>query len=458
MEERLLKIIKEGKGQIKDLVAAEKELGVWQTKVEELEGELRYYANLVSLSTLTIVLTEKEIRQAALVTESERVQAGVEVDEVEKAFRSLLDTVAEVKGRVTRSDLKQRSAGELTALLHFEVAPESAGAIRDRLRQLGTVVRLDIDRLQKAEGGALTLQDSKFKRGPTQFQVSLYNVANVEPRETVTLKVAATDVAAAYTKLRETLDRLKAQVKDAQLNEQDRQNVTAQLEVIVRRADQGTLQAALTEAGEALNRQVTRLPAGENVTDARVRFKLDLVNAAKIPPRETTTLAVEIADVKKAQAVITAQVSEAKGRVVQGPQVTEQRSGRMTVHITYDVPLAAAPGLVEQIKAFGRIGVQQTVQDAQAPEGRLALARLDVTLSNGEQLVPGGTGLWEQVWRGLSFSLRGLSLSAMWLVVGVLFVLPWLVFLYAVVWLVRRLWRRRPAVAPTPASGTAASV
>ena len=62
MEERLLQIIKSGQGQIKDLLAAEKELGVWRTRIEEFEGELRYYQNLVSLSTLTITLYEKEIR------------------------------------------------------------------------------------------------------------------------------------------------------------------------------------------------------------------------------------------------------------------------------------------------------------------------------------------------------------------------------------------------------------
>src|SRR6185369_2530384 len=75
MENRLLGIIKDGKGQIKDLLAAEKELGVWRTQIEELEGELRYYAGQAALATLTINLSEKNIRTAAAITESERVQA-----------------------------------------------------------------------------------------------------------------------------------------------------------------------------------------------------------------------------------------------------------------------------------------------------------------------------------------------------------------------------------------------
>jgi len=43
MEERLLRIIKDGKGEIKDLLLAEKELGEWRTKIESYEGEKRYY-------------------------------------------------------------------------------------------------------------------------------------------------------------------------------------------------------------------------------------------------------------------------------------------------------------------------------------------------------------------------------------------------------------------------------
>ena len=125
MEERLIAIIKDGKGVIKDLLAAEKELGIWRTKIEETEGELRYYANLVSYSTLTIKLYEKDIRNAAQVTEFERVQAGIETEDVEMAYNKL-KTLAEAKGRVTRSELKNVAAGQFNAMLHFEVPQKLA--------------------------------------------------------------------------------------------------------------------------------------------------------------------------------------------------------------------------------------------------------------------------------------------------------------------------------------------
>ena len=68
-------------------------------------------------------------------------------------MRQALAAVAEAKGRVTKSELKQHSAGQFSAVLQFEVAPEAAGPLRDRLKQLGNMVRLEIDRVQQAEGG-----------------------------------------------------------------------------------------------------------------------------------------------------------------------------------------------------------------------------------------------------------------------------------------------------------------
>ena len=249
MEERLLSIIKSEKGQIKDLLLAEKELGIWRTKIEELTGELNYYANQASLSTLTITMSEKELRVAASVSESERVQAGVEVEDVEKAMRELLKAVDDAKGRVTRSELKQQSAGQFNAILTFEVAPEGAGPVRDRLKQLGNVTRLDVDRVQEAENGDKLPMDGKLHRGNTKFFVSLYNLFSIAPRETVSVRVYVTDVAAAYRELREKVIEAKGRILDANLSEQDRQNVIAHMDFDIKRVNEAAVETALSAAG-----------------------------------------------------------------------------------------------------------------------------------------------------------------------------------------------------------------
>ncbi len=450
MEQRLLQIIKEGKGEIKQLLEAEKELGNWREKIEHVEGEIRFYASQVALSTLTITLAEKDVRAAADVVESERVQAGLEVEDVDKTMREVLAAVAEAKGRVTKSELKQVSVGQYNAALQFEVAPEAAGPLRDRLKQLGTMVRLDIDRVQRAEGGtAPAPRDAKVKRGDTAFDLSLYNLAKIQPRETATVQVAVADVPAAYRALREAVEKAKGRVVGAELNEQDRQNVTAQLDFDVRRSEEGAIQQALTAAGDTVSRSVNRAPESQGVTDAKVLFKTSLVSAAHIRPRETVTLGIEVADVDAARAVFAAQVAEVHGRSI-NEQVAHERNGRVTGLLVYDVPFTAASSLVEKFKGSGTVRVQSTARNLQAPEGNLALARIDVTVSNADLIVPKDDGLWPQVRTGLSYSLLVLSKSVSWLIFGICVLGPWALIAYGVYRLVRRLFGTPAAVPVAP--------
>ena len=54
-------------------------------------------------------------------------------------------------------------------------SPTASGPVRDQLKQLGNVARLEIDRLQQTEGGSGKPQDAKSKKNDAQFIVSLYN-------------------------------------------------------------------------------------------------------------------------------------------------------------------------------------------------------------------------------------------------------------------------------------------
>jgi glycine cleavage system regulatory protein len=552
MEERLLQIIKAGKGEIKDLLQAEKELGIWRTKIEELEGELRYYGNLVALSTLTITLYEREIRAPFAVVQTERVQMGLEVEDVDKAQQQVLAAVADAKGRVTKSELKQHGAGQFSALLHFEVAPDAAGPLRDRLRQLGSVTRLEIDRLQQTEGGTGRPQDAKSKRNDAQFFLSLYNVAGVAPRETVHLNLACVDTEAVYRKilarveksagrvvtsslnrqkgnettgtihfeiksaeaeavlrdvkeagevlrlditenpdtqnvtrskrgfevqlwalgqvapretavlqvvtrdvpagyraLQEAVEKARGRVISAQLNEQDKQNITAQLDFDIRRADEAAIDAAVSKVGDTVSRSVTRAQESENVLDSKVRLQVSLINLSRMAPRENVVLGIEVANVDATAASLTSQVAESRGRVVEA-QIAHERSGRVTAKLVFVVPLAASGGLVEKFQQTGIVRVRNSSRNPQVPESPLAMARLDVTLSNAELIVPSDDGLWPQIRKGLSTSFIALSWSLTVVIVGVCFVLPWAVVAYAIYWIVLR-FRRRTADATTAA-------
>ncbi len=336
MEERLIQIIKEGKGVIKDLLLAEKELGIWRTKIEEIEGTLRYYANQAALSTITIQMVEKELRQAIDLLETERVSAGIEVEEVEKAYKLAIDAVTELKGRISKSELKQHAGGQFNAVIHFEIAPDQSGPMRDRLKQLGAMARLEVDRGRTSQGGP-PARDTKVKRGDSQFFVSIYNLANVAARETVQIRVAVNDVPKAYKLIRAQIDKSKARIRDAQVNEQDRENVSAKIDVDVNRPEDLTVLETITGAGEVLFRQLQRRADDANVTDAKVRIDLQLVNAANIPARETVTMRIAVPDVAKAFAELRDRLAKAKARFINS-QMQEQDRLNVTGQIDLDVP------------------------------------------------------------------------------------------------------------------------
>jgi hypothetical protein len=156
-------------------------------------------------------------------------------------------------------------------------------------------------------------------------------------------------------------------------------------------------------------------------------------------------LGIEVNDVDKTAADFTAHAAAAKGRTVES-HVARERTGRMTAKLIYDVPLASAPGLVDKFSGAGIVRVQQFSKNPQVPESDLAIARLDVTLSNAPLIVPSDEGFGPELRKGLATSVKVLSLSLSWLVFGLLVILPWVLVVYAIYRLALRL-RGKPSPA-----------
>jgi hypothetical protein len=347
--------------------------------------------------------------------------------------------------RIVNSNLNGQDSRNIGAQFDFEVRRADEGAVQVAIKAAGEVLSRHVARLPESEN----VTDSKVL-----FKVEF--AANVQPRETVTLRIAATDVAAAHRAVSEAVEKAKGRVVNTDLKEQDRKNVTGQLDFDVRRTEEGIVQTALTDTGAVLSRHVARASAGENLTDTRVLFRVEFVPASAIEPREVYTLAVEVTDVEKEVSVLSAQVKELQGRPIKGPLTAQERSGRVTAHVVYDVPLDKAALVLDKVKSAGQVRVSHVSPNPQAPEGKLAIARIDVTLANIEVLVPRDDGLLPQIRSGLSISLRGLFASVTWLIVGLLFVLPWVLVIFAVIWVARRMARPTTTLAVATPAGEVA--
>ena len=383
-------------------------------------------------------------------------------------------------------------------MINFEIDRDAAGPLRDRLRQIGRVARLDIDRVQQADGGSGLPRDARTVRKDTQFSVSLYNVANVAPRETTHVNLACTDTEAAYKTILERVQQAGGRVVTSSLKSQHSQKTTGSVQFELPVAESDAVLMDVKAAGEVMRLEVTENPDSKNVTKSKRGFNVELWAMALVAPRETIVLQIATEDVPAGYRMLQAAVDNANGRILNA-QLNEQDKQNITARLDFDIPRDDQPVLDSVGEVFSRnvtrsqddenvidskvrvqvalidqarippretitlgievgdvdqvtaaVRAQQSTRNPQVPDGKLAIARLEVTLSNAELIVPSDGGLLAQVRTGLATSFTAISWSLTVVIVGLCFVLPWALVLYAVYRVIARI-RRKASPAQTTA-------
>lgn len=387
METRLLKIIAEGKGEIKDLVAAEKELGAWRTKIETSEGEKRYYDNLIGMSTLTVTLQEKEIQAPSEIHVTEQVTMGIEVEKVEESHRAALNAIKEARGRVTKSEFKQHAAGQLQALVNFEVAPTSAGPLRDLLKQLGVVARLDVQRLQQTQGGRGRPLQPKIVEKDTRFYLSLYNVANLTPREKVFVNLACVDAEAAYKAILSRVSDAGGRVIKSDLNRQKNDQTQGTIDFEVKSADADAVLQDVRAAGEVMSLQVQEADDRTNVTKSKRGFYCRLFALGSVAPRETTTVQLAVRSVPVAYRTLLEAIRKAQGRVLRA-QLNESDRRNVTAILDFDVRREHEQSIADALDAAGDSYSRNSSRAEDSQNVVDSKIRMTLTLLDKENIPP----------------------------------------------------------------------
>ncbi len=342
MEERLLDIIKNGKGPVKDLLEAEKQLGVWREKIEHVEGELRYDNNLISLSTLTITLMERDIKSAAFSSITEQVTMALETEKVEEAYNAAREAIDSAKGRIIASELKQYEAGQFGATLKAQLPPDAAEAVIGRIRQLeGRVANFQRQRSQSDQGGsAAPLDASKVKRESVTLSLTIYNLANIAPRRTTTLTLAANNVEETYTAILDQVSKAGARVVASNLNrsrpEQSSGSIT--LDAPTDKAD--ALLTALRGSGELLSQESNENPDTQNVTNAKRGLVVQVVSLAGVQARQSESLQLASLDVPAAFSTILDALRAADARII-ASQLNQQDPANKSATIVFDISRTA---------------------------------------------------------------------------------------------------------------------
>lgn len=389
MEDRLLEIIKTANGQIKDLLAAEKELGVWREKIEAIEGEKRYLDNQVSLSTLVVSLYEKDIRTPAYATESEQVQMSLETETVDDAYNKALEAIKSAKGRITQSELKQYDAGQFGATIVAAVPPDAAEQVIARLRQLsGRIAHFSRDRHQTTQTGTpLPAASTQIQRDDTILNLQIYNLANIAPRRTTTVQVAATQVDRTYAQLVEQVRSAGGRIVTSSLAKPDANTQTADVEFQVPTEKAGAILDVIRGYGEVMQQDLSENPDTANVTEAKRGFHLRLVSLAAVPARETQTLQLAAASVPQAFNDILAAAQSAGARVYQS-DLSEQNPQDITAAITVEVPRAASASLDAAIGKASQVLTRTVNRSAELDKTVDTKVRVALSMVSADRLPP----------------------------------------------------------------------
>lgn len=387
MEERLLAIIKTG-GEVKDLLEAEKQLGVWREKLEILQGEIKYYDNLISLSTLIVELMERDVRTPTAAFEVETVSSAVESEEVENTRAEILKAIEQAKGRVIDSDLKKLEAGQLSATIKATVAPDAAGPVIDRLKQLGKVARLDISRKTATQGGTGPIVPGlRVEKRETQLDIHIYNLANIEPRQVTSLVLAAQDVEASYKQIMDQVKSAGGNVKSSQLNRPraDQMSGTIVFQVPADKAD--VVLGAIRAGVDVMRMDVATNTDTQNTTEAKRGISVQISSLSHVPARETTTLQVAAADVPASFRRLLDAATGAGGRVLTS-QLNEQDVNNISAQLEFETPRDKWSGVEQALREAGAVVSRSTVRSNDTENTVDSKVRLSVAFMDEIRLSP----------------------------------------------------------------------
>jgi hypothetical protein len=235
-------------------------------------------------------------------------------------------------------------------------------------------------------------------------------------------------------------------VLSSSINQNDPTQVSASLEIDVRRENRADVDKALAEAGGVYGRASSRPAEGQPALEDKVRFQVTINDADNLPARERTTMGVETADVTQSANDLELTAVALGGRKVTSDWAQDP-GGQSIARLVLDVPLSKSGELLKKARDQGKVLSIQHEQAPTAPDGAVGRARLTVTFATADPILARDQGLGSSIRSGLATSAQWLLASVTWIVVGLCLVLPWAI----VLWIAWKIVRSRRKRAPEPA-------
>src|SRR6185295_4007525 len=218
LAERLRKLLAEGKGTVKELMEVEVQLGATSEAIEQIKGEIKYYDNLVGLSTITLRISEKDLGQPFEYVQSLQSNIAVTATDPDDAYAKAQKEIADNGGQIVDSKMTRQSDGSSVGSIRARVDAEKFPALRDALRKLGTVTNDTVNQQKTAKGGS---EGTPKPDAPLRKELAVVDLTVSSPPLFVTRRsqilVETGEVESAYQNSRRAIEAAGGSILDGSL-------------------------------------------------------------------------------------------------------------------------------------------------------------------------------------------------------------------------------------------------
>jgi uncharacterized protein DUF4349 len=220
--ERLKLLLKEAKGTVKELLEVEVQMGKTIEEIESIKGELKYYDNLVGLSTITLTISEKDLGQPFEYVQTLQANIGLTALNADDAYTKAQKEIIDAGGQVVDSKMTRQNDGSATGTIKARVEAEKFPALREALKKLGHVTNDTVNQRKSARGGAegTPKADAPLKKEQAVIDLSITTPPLVVTRRAALL-VEHDKVQSVYQDARKTIEAMGGKVVNGSLTGRD---------------------------------------------------------------------------------------------------------------------------------------------------------------------------------------------------------------------------------------------
>ncbi|HEY3225985.1 MAG TPA: DUF4349 domain-containing protein, partial [Planctomycetota bacterium] len=232
--ERLKKLYDQAKGTLKEVLEVEVQMGKTIEEIESIKGELKYYDNLIGLSTITLHLFEKDLGLPFEYVLTLQSTIGVTDPDADGVYAKAQETIRAAGGQVADARMTRQNDGSSSGFIRGKVDAEKFPAVREALKGLAKHVDQDtVNQQQTGRGGQGPVKpDAPVRKEQAVIDFTVNTPAMVVTRRAA-IAVEADPAETAYQAARRAVEEAGGKILEGSLTgrtEGATATVTAQLD------------------------------------------------------------------------------------------------------------------------------------------------------------------------------------------------------------------------------------